>query len=148
MPQTPQSSDLKQFIALSLVLTAEQQLSGPRAQSYFDRLKLAYPQQMTQLLSQFAVIAADRHLVFEVKRRIVDSVQHAPLVRQIIRCWLTSEFLEPDPAGTPSPAKPNTGSEDDFYSGLIWSVIEAHPPARSHRPYGYWAKRPPRARQS
>ena len=141
------TTDLKHFVALSRVLTAEDNLSAPRAQSYFDRLQKAYPQQMTDLLASFAAIAGERHLIFEVKRRIVDSAKHAPLVRQIIRCWFTSEFLDPDATGAPNPAAPNPGSEDDFFSGLIWPVVEAHPPARSRRKYGYWAKRPQREKQ-
>ena len=60
------------------------------------------------------------------------------LAQKIIAIWYTSEFVGADD-------KPKTGTQEQFYSGLLWKVIKAHPPTHSTLKYGYWTK-PPKTR--
>lgn len=137
--------ELKLFTDLSRVLTGFEELeqesdekNGPAeklAPSYLRRLKERYPIPMQNLLTAFADIAEDEHLIFEVKRRIVENKDLQPIASQVIRIWYTSEFL--DDLG-----KPQAGSQREFYGGLLWSAIKAHAPTASRLNYGDWQKPP------
>jgi hypothetical protein len=81
----PQPTELDSFIALSKVLTGEKKLDKTLADQYLQRLKAVYPVPIQDVLKAFGDIAADKHLVFEVKRRIVESAALAPFAQQIIR---------------------------------------------------------------
>lgn len=142
----PQPTELDSFIALSKVLTGEKKLDKVLADQYLQRLKAVYPAPMQDVLKAFGDIAADQHLVFEVKRRIAENAVLAPCVQQIIRVWFTSEFSGPGPDGKPDSklGKPDTGTQKQYYSGLIWKVVQAHAPTHSKENYGYWAT-PPKA---
>jgi hypothetical protein len=128
-------NELEMFTALSRVLTGVEELDAALAESYLRRLKERHPIPMQNLLTAFTGIAQDEHLIFEVKRRIVDNKDLQPVVSQVIRAWYTSEFL--DECGTPRP-----GSQREFYGGLLWSVIKAHAPTGSRLNYGDWQKPP------
>jgi hypothetical protein len=128
-------TELEMFTALSRVLTGVEELDALLAESYLKRLKERYPIPMQNLLTAFTDVAQDDHLVFEVKRRIVDNKDLQPIVSQVIRIWYTSEFL--DECGKPQP-----GSQREFYAGLLWSVIKAHAPTGSRLNYGDWQKPP------
>ena len=132
-------TELEKFIGLSEILTGEKKLDKTLASQYLGRLKAQYPVQMQALLNAFGEIAADKYPLFEVKRRIVDDKTLAPLVQQIIAVWYTSEFTAAD-GKTPS-----AGTQAQFYRGLLWKVIRAHPPTHSTLKYGYWTK-PPKTR--
>ncbi len=132
-------TELEKFADLSTILTGEKKLDKALAGQYLARLKAQYPAQMQTLLKTFGEIAADKYLNFEVKRRLVDDKTLAPLTQAIIGVWYTSEFTAPD-GKTPS-----TGTQEQFYSGLLWKVIRAHPPTHSTLKYGYWTK-PPKTR--
>jgi hypothetical protein len=139
--------ELELFTALSRVLTGFEELEGEEgadekkgpdeklAPSYLRRLKERYPIPMQNLLTAFAGIAQDEHLIFEVKRRIVENKELQPIVSQVIRIWYTSEFQ--DELGKPQP-----GSQREFYGGLLWSAIKAHAPTGSRLDYGDWQKPP------
>lgn len=140
----PQPTELDSFIALSTVLTGEKGLDKTLADQYLQRLKAVYPVPIQDVLKAFGDIATDAHLVFEVKRRIAESAALAPFVQQIIRLWFTSEFFGPGPDGKPDAklGKPDTGTQDQYYSGLLWKVIQAHAPTNSKQDYGYWTTPP------
>ena len=130
-----QSTELDMFLALSKILTGEEELDLTLANQYLQRLKEQYPTQMQALLNTFGDLAADPYATFEVKRRSIDNKDLQPLNQQVISIWYTSEFV-----GADKNAKP--GTRDQYYSGLLWKVIGAHAPAHSRQPYGYWAERP------
>jgi len=140
----PQPTELDSFIALSKVLTGEKKLDKTLADQYLQRLKAVYPVPIQDVLKAFGDIAADKHLVFEVKRRIVENAALAPFVQQIIRVWFTSEFFGPGLDGKPDSkqGKPDTGTQKQYYSGLIWKVVQAHAPTHSKENYGYWTTPP------
>ena len=127
-------ADIDAFIHVSQVLTGAAKLDPGLAEAYLGRLRAEYPAQVATMLKVFAAI--DEHLVFEVKRRLVDDKgDMGKLTQKVIFIWYTSEFIGAD-------GKPKAGTQDQFYSGLLWSVIRAHAPTNSKLNYGDWAKHP------
>ena len=140
------ASELDSFIALSKVLTGEKKLDKTLANDYLQRLKAQNPTQMQKILAEFSGIASDPYLVFEVKRRIVETKEAGKedlpaMAQQVIRLWYTSEFFPLGPDGKPV-ANASGGTQKQYYSGLLWTVIQAHAPTNSKQKYGYWTKRP------
>jgi len=129
------SQEIDQFLALSRILTGEPSLDQVLAAQYLQRLKDKYAIPMQNILAAFGKIAADEHAAFEVKRRIIADSSLQPLAQQMINIWYTSEFVGPD-------GKPNAGTRDQYYHGLLWKVILAHAPTDSKQDYGYWATPP------
>jgi hypothetical protein len=130
--------DIDRFVQLSKVLTGARRLDPATAESYLGRLRVEYPAPVTDVLAAFAAIEQDEHLVYEVKRRMVDDKSLGSLAQKIIAIWYTSEFVGAD-------GKPKTGTQAQFYSGLLWQVIRAHAPTNSKLNYGDW-RNPPEAR--
>ena len=142
----PPPTELDLFLTLSQILTGEETLNKPLAEAYLLRLKTKNPTQMQKILTKFASLAADPYLAFEVKRRILETKvageEDLPLIaQQIIRVWFTSEFFVFGADGKLSTAT-STGTQDEYYSGLLWPVVQAHAPSNSKKKYGYWTKRP------
>jgi len=129
-------TELDQFAALSEILTGEKKVDKTLAGQYLGRLKTQYATQMQALLNTFDALARDKYPLFEVKRRIVNDKTLGPLAQQIIAIWYTSEFVGADGK------TPNAGTQAQFYRGLLWNVIKAHPPTHSTLKYGYWTKPP------
>lgn len=146
---------LEDFIALSAVLIGEPNLDAGLAQRYLDRL-LAAPvagdsmsNRVQVLLDTFREIRdGGGDLEEGVRQRIVNSDALAPVARQIIFLWYTSAFLvrsvTPDAAVNLETGRPDAGttlqfgSPEQYFRGLMWSVIRAHPPALSGGYFGYW----------
>lgn len=126
-------SELDQFVSLSQILTAAPVLDVSRAQRYLDKLKTAYPVQLPALL------AATTNVVANDISALVTDLQFKPVLQQIIGIWFTGEYVTQAPDNIPMPA-----TQEDFYAGLLWEVVRAHPPTRSGADYGYWAT-PPQA---
>jgi hypothetical protein len=131
-----QSADLDRFLALSFVLTGEKSLDITLAGQYLDKLKEHYSPELGRLLDAFDELANAHDLVEEVKHRIVGNDDFRFLSQQIISIWYTSEFVGPDKK-TSFP-----GTQEQYYSGLLWKVIKAHPPSHSTEQYGYWTTQP------
>src|SRR5690349_13269070 len=83
-----------------------------------------------------------------VRQQIINNETLSPVARQIIYLWYTSALLvrsvKPDMAVNLETGRPDTGttlqfgSPEQYFRGLIWSVIRAHPPALSGGYFGYW----------
>ncbi|HEY8184653.1 MAG TPA: sugar dehydrogenase complex small subunit [Pyrinomonadaceae bacterium] len=145
-------TELDLFIGLSKVLTGEKKLDKTLAGEYLQRLKAQNAAQVQKILDEFSKIADDPYVVFEVKRRIVETKETGkedlpPMAQQIIRIWYTSEFFPLGPDGKPilgPDGKPvaSGGSQKQYYKGLLWKVIQAHAPTNSTLKYGYWTEKP------
>lgn len=150
---------LDDFIALSSVLVGERNMDRGLAEKYLDRLlKAPVPDEpmdkrVEALLSTFREIRDGGGDLDEgVRQRIINDDMLAPVARQIIFLWYTSAFLvrsvKPDTAVNLETGRPDTsttlqfGSPEQYFRGLMWSVIRAHPPALSGGYFGYW-KYPP-----
>jgi len=147
--------DLDDFIALSAVLIGERNVDRGLAQKYLDRL-LAAPvagepmsRRVHAVLDAFREVrAGDGDIEEGVRQRIVEDEALAPVARQIIYVWYTSALLvrgiAPAEAVNLETGRPDSnttlqfGSPEQYFQGLIWSVIRAHPPALSGGYFGYW----------
>jgi hypothetical protein len=133
--------DIDRFVQLSKVLTGASDLDSAMAEVYLGRLRAEYPAPVADVLKTFEAIENEEHRVFEVKRRIVEDKGPGNLgsiAQKIIFVWYTSEFVGAD-------GKPKTGTQEQFYRGLLWNVIRAHAPTNSKLKYGEW-KTPPTPR--
>ena len=144
---------LDDFIALSSVLIGEQNLNRELAQKYLDRLLAVsvvgdpMPKRVEALLNAFREISKG-DLEEGVRQQIMNNDTLSPLARQIIYLWYTSAFLvrsvKPDMPVNLETGRPDTsttlqfGSAEEYFRGLIWSAIRAHPPALSGGYFGYW----------
>jgi len=141
-----QMSELDSFVALSKILTGEKALPKTLAAEYLQRLKAQNAGSMQKVLDQFSQIANDRYRVFEVKRRVAETKEPGKedlpaMAQQIIRIWYTAEFFPLGPDGKPT-ATALSGTQQQYYSGLLWNVIQAHAPTDSKQSYGYWTTKP------
>lgn len=129
---------LDDFVALSSILTGEQNLDKGLAQQYIQRiLQEPLGSQLENLLTLFHEIQArGGDIVGEVRKHIIENAALSPLAKQIIILWYTSAVPEPDGKNW------RFGSPEEYFSGLIWSVIQAHPPGLSGGYFGHW-KYPP-----
>lgn len=150
---------LEDFLALSSVLINERNLDKGLAQQYLDRLLKApvkgepMASRLEALLGAFREIRdAGGDLEEGVRQRIINDAALSPIARQIIFLWYTSAFLvrseKPDNVANLETGRPESsttlqfGSPEQYFCGLMWSVIRAHPPALSGGYFGYW-KYPP-----
>ncbi|EST35076.1 sugar dehydrogenase complex small subunit [Streptomyces roseochromogenus] len=134
-------SDATDFRALSELLTGEGRLNAQRADDYRVRLTAAFPADVPRLLDAYRTVTSQD----DPGKALVDAVNADPalarLTRETITVWYTAQFTRPD-------GKPDApGTPAQYQDGLIWRVIEAHPPSFAPQPpapsgYGYWTDHP------
>jgi hypothetical protein len=130
---------LEQFLALSRILTGVGQLDAALANQYLDRLvSTPFGSAVRQMLERFAKFKPDETLPERVTKEIVDDDTLRPAVCQIILLWYTSALWD---NGT-TPIALRYGTQDEYFSGLAWSLIGAHPPGLSGGYFGHWRYRP------
>src|SRR5207245_7392606 len=129
------------FLQLSEVLAGVENLDSSLGSQYLARLKEQYPKEVSDLLGAFSRIVSapdpDTHkfLVSDVKSQIVENAKLAPIAQQVIIVWYTAQFAGPD-------GKLLGGTQEQFYAGLLWSVIHAHAPTHPTEPFGSWHHHP------
>lgn len=150
---------LDDFLALSSFLINEPNLDRGLAAQYLERLLEApvegdqMDHRIETLLSTFREIRAKGGDIEEgIQKRILEDDAISPIARQIIFVWYTSALLigskKPEGAVNLEIGRPDGsttlqfGSPEQYFRGLLWSVIHAHPPALSGGYFGYW-KYPP-----
>ncbi|MEV0905453.1 sugar dehydrogenase complex small subunit [Streptomyces hokutonensis] len=129
------------FLALSEHLTGEPSLDPQLADSYRQRLAAAYPADLGRLIDAWHAAAASPDPGAALQADLDADTRLALAARATITVWYTAQFARPDG----SPDAP--GTTQQFRSGLIWKVIQAHPTSAAPQPpepsgYGYWAQRP------
>ena len=130
---------LDDFISLSTVLTGEQSLDRGLAEKYMQRVSNGpFGDKLNDLLKVFReIVAAGGDLVEEVRQRIMNDPTLGLLAGQVIIIWYTSALPSENGQKWDFPDDP-----DQYFSGLVWSVIHAHPPGLSGGYFGHW-KYPP-----
>ena len=132
-------AEIDQFITLSKALTGANALDAGLAAAYLQHLKKVYRAGLTALLD-----AASKVNNGDYAPIIADAALR-PLVAQMIAVWFTGEFAGPptiDAQGKAKNGKPDTPTQEQFNSGLLWDVIHAHAPSHSTQEYGYWTVPP------
>jgi hypothetical protein len=133
---------LHEFIAMSSTLTGTQDLDRGIAERYLERIsKDTEGGKLNDLLRVFGEIqAAGGDTTEAIRQRIMNDAALGPLAQQIIVLWYTSAIHKQDEQGGhlfDFPDDPN-----EYFSGLVWTAIRAHPLGLSGGYFGHW-KYPP-----
>ncbi len=130
---------LEQFLALSRILTGVENLDAELGRQYLDRLRSTpFEPILRQILESFAKFRVDSGIADRVKAEIVSDDKLRPTVCQIILLWYTSTLW--DKGVTPIALR--YGTQEEYFSGLAWMIIGAHPPGLSGGYFGHWRYRP------
>lgn len=131
---------IEDFIILSEILTGEDALDYVLAGQYFERLQKedAAKTDLISVMERFSQIRAaggtPEEIVEAVEKQIVTNAALKTIAGRIIFLWYTGAIKNGDES--------KYGSAEQFFSGLFWEVVRAHPPALSGGYFGYW-KYPP-----
>jgi Membrane bound FAD containing D-sorbitol dehydrogenase len=125
------------FRSLSSVLTGEDVLDTALSEEYRARLQRVYSLDLNALMSTFSNLDPCSDVVVELDRLLDQNSTLANVARQVIKVWYTGQFTEPDGTTIDGPKTP-----DQYRSGLLWKVIQAHAPGYTNGTYGYWATAP------
>jgi Membrane bound FAD containing D-sorbitol dehydrogenase len=131
------------FLALSRILTGVDDLNADLGRQYLDRLNSGpFSPLVSQTLERFCELKDKPDVVDQVKKQIVANDSLRPTVCQIILLWYTSTVQ--DNLGMQPPAAPvmRFGTQEEYFSGLAWTIIGAHPPGLSGGYFGHWRYRP------
>jgi hypothetical protein len=135
---------LDEFIALSRILTGVEDLDRHLGSIYLDRLiSSRFQPQLEEILERFRKLPRGDKLLKEVKAKIVEADELNPAVCQIVLLWFTAT-MQDNMGIQPPPASPNFryGTQEEYFSGLAWKIIGAHPPGLSGGYFGHWRYRP------
>ncbi len=129
---------LDDFIAMSAALTGIRELDRGVAGQYLERIsKDKEGVKLDDLLRVFREIqAAGGDADEAIRQRIMNDATLGPLAQQIIVLWYTSALHSQDAKGNHQfdfPADPN-----QYFSGLVWAAIRAHPLGLSGGYFGHW----------
>ena len=132
---------LDDFIAMSSALTGMPELDRGIAGQYLERIsKDTEGGKLSDLLTVFREIqAAGGDTTEAIRQRIMNHAALGALAQQIIVLWYTSALHTQDEKGHhfDFPDDPN-----QYFSGLVWTAIRAHPLGLSGGYFGHW-KYPP-----
>ena len=140
---SPPTSVFADFLALSRILTGVDNLDADLGRQYLDRLNSSpFNLFLDQILKRFRELKHKPDVADEVKKQIVAIDSLRPTVCQIVLLWYTSTVQ--DNLGMEPPAAPvmRFGSQEEYFSGLLWTIIGAHPPGLSGGYFGHWRYRP------
>jgi len=125
------------FLDLSCVLTGENRLSPVLASEYYRRINEAFGVRLEALLNEFASLqATEADVTTVVAKRIMPDDQLGLVAREIIMLWYLAGFRGPDSSGGQREYGPETAEQ--YFQGLLWPAIHAHPLGLSGGYFGYW----------
>jgi hypothetical protein len=133
-------SALRDFLALSRILTGVDGLDKNMGRQYLDRITgSTFEPSLQQVLERFRIMGA--HATSElVKQQILNDDALRPTICQIILLWYTSGMQDPNDPKTPTIM--HYGTQEEYFSGLGWQLIGAHVPGLSGGYFGHWRYRP------
>lgn len=129
-------ASLQEFLELSELLTGQKSLDAAVGDDYRRRLESAPGSALGELLVAYGKVATTKDPLGGLVALMTGDAAGQRLraaAQQIVRIWYLSEFA--DLAG-------GVAGAGHFLDSALYSVIEAHPPSYSDRPYGYWAREP------
>jgi hypothetical protein len=143
LASSSRTSVFDDFLALSRILTGVDDLDADLGRQYLDRLNSSpFNPLLSQILKRFQGFREEADVVEQVKKQIVADDSLRPTVCQIILLWYTSTVQ--DNLGMNPPVAPvmRFGTQEEYFSGLAWTIIGAHPPGLSGGYFGHWRYRP------
>jgi hypothetical protein len=130
---------LDDFMALSRILTGAQALDAGVGAQYLERLNSSpFQPALATILHRFRNIPPGPRTADQVKKRIVSDDELRPTVCQIILLWYTSAMRDSESASLAL----RYGTQEAYFSGLVWTIIGAHPPGLSGGYFGHWRYAP------
>ncbi|MBO9660491.1 MAG: hypothetical protein J7527_16840 [Chitinophagaceae bacterium] len=129
----------QQFYHLSQLVTGFGELSVDVTEGYYQKLSVAegYRDHLDSLLQLASACATTEELISKV------SNQQQAFCKGLAFLWYASELISWASANSALLDKDRApASEREYYSGLIWQAIRAHPLGLSGGYYGYWKYEP------
>jgi hypothetical protein len=128
---------LERFMELSGILTGCE-LDVEQGRTHLDRL-LSTPlvPSIAEVLKRFEQLP--KRSATEVERKMVGDAAIRATLCQIVLLWYTSALRE---SQADAPLALRYGSEQDYFGGLVWRILGAHPPGLSGGYFGHWRYRP------
>lgn len=138
------ASVFEDFLELSRILTGVDNLSADLGRQYLDRLNSSpFNIFLGQMLKRFRELKDKQQILEEVKKHIVADDSLRPTVCQLILLWYTSSVQDNLEIQPPAAAPVmRFGTQEEYFSGLAWTIIAAHPPGLSGGYFGHWRYRP------
>ena len=134
---TAKNSAIKTFIEFSEALTGHENLAEKRdgkrslAESYYELIETAFGgERLKKLLSTFKGLTGKGNSRLE---QIMSDEQMNEVAQEIIMLWYMSSFRRPGEKRDSAPKTP-----EQYYQGLFWPTIRAHPLGLSGGYFGYW----------
>jgi hypothetical protein len=139
LPHSDRASMLEDFLALSRILTGVENLDTELGRQYLDRLtSTPFEPFLRQVIELFRGLKKDKTLADKVKSQILGNDALRPAICQIILLWYTSAMQD----DINNPGAMRYGTQEEYFSGLAWSLIGAHVPGLSGGYFGHWRYRP------
>ncbi len=125
------------FMSLSKILTGFDELNEVIGRDYLIKLSQGMSNEiLIDILKVYkSHISVNDDINNWIKNEISNNDPRRKLTREIIMLWYTGSFND---------ASGNTdiGDASHYFNGLMWKVIQAHPPGITGGAYGYWAHEP------
>lgn len=130
---------LEDFLTLSAILTGVGDLDPALGRQYLERLSSTpFAPNLLEILRRFHALQSGSTLSDEVRQQLVSNDDLRPTITQIVLLWYTSAMHDNDGM----PANLRFGTQDEYFSGLGWRILAAHPPGLSGGYFGHWRYRP------
>lgn len=124
------------FRRLSEVLTGHEPLNEELSKQYYQRIDKAFDDgRLEKLLEAFDPKGGDVTAIMEDK-------QLSAVAKEIIMLWYMSGFRDPGSLSSGKPKELGPKTPEQYFQGLFWPTIRAHPLGLSGGYFGYW-KYPP-----
>jgi hypothetical protein len=132
-------NETQKFYHLSTLVTGFEELPSAISDGYLARLLAAdgYSNHLPSVLS----LAQDLSSADELMKLLNN--QQKACCKGVVFLWYAAELLPWASANSNVMDKNRqNASEEEYYSGLIWKAIRAHPLGLSGGYYGYWKYEP------
>jgi hypothetical protein len=132
--------ELNKFYEISIELTGFDKLPPNLIEAYFDKLIKTdgYSENLSKLIDELLI--HDTLLEELIKANKV----YQELAKGLVFLWYTSELINWQTLGETKSDKlsKTEGTQEEYYEGLIWKAIRAHPPGLSGGYFGHWKYEP------
>ena len=135
-PDSAKNSRLEGFVRLSQVLTASS-LDSELAAAYFQILRQATGTLVETLVRRFEELVEEGcDPIVAVRDEIFSDQVLSPIAKSVVLLWYTGGIQNPESTDWV------VQSPEQYYAGMVWEAIGAHPPTLSNGYFGHW-KYPP-----
>lgn len=132
--------DINKFAEISIELTGFNNLSSNLIEAYYDKLikSNGYSEILSKLIKD--LLNNDKPL----EELIKSNVSYEMLAKGLVFLWYTSELIEWNTLKETETTKllKIAGTQEEYYEGLIWKAIRAHPLGLSGGYFGHWKYEP------